>query len=224
MSQNKQRLSWLEMLKVNQRAYLLFYKRYPRMILSRFALIIWKALTPYVGIYFSALIIEELVGAKNPGRIRFLVLLTLFLIAAGSLVTALLEKWKNVQSAGMWLKIKKILSEKLFETDYVNLNETKNMELYSAICQNHNRRWLGPLSHSGRLRSPVPDGDSDPWRRLPDPFPFHKPGTGKCREIYHFKQSVICDFNRFDYAGSHLHFACTCRKSWTLSDQPGRYP
>ena len=73
MSQNKQRLSWLEMLKVNQRAYLLFYKRYPRMILSRFALIIWKALTPYVGIYFSALIIEELAGAKNPGRIRFLV-------------------------------------------------------------------------------------------------------------------------------------------------------
>ena len=72
MSQNKQRLSWLEMLKVNQRAYLLFYKRYPRMILSRFALIIWKALTPYVGIYFSALIIEELAGAKNPGRIRFL--------------------------------------------------------------------------------------------------------------------------------------------------------
>ena len=105
MSQNKQRLSWLEMLKVNQRAYLLFYKRYPRMILSRFALIIWKALTPYVGIYFSALIIEELAGAKNPGRIRFLVLLTLFLIAAGSLVTALLEKWKNVQSAGMKRKI-----------------------------------------------------------------------------------------------------------------------
>ena len=90
MSQNKQRLSWLEMLKVNKRAYLLFYKRYPRMILSRFALIIWKALTPYVGIYFSALIIEELAGAKNPGRIRFLVLLTLFLIASGSLVTALL--------------------------------------------------------------------------------------------------------------------------------------
>ena len=143
MSQNKQRLSWLEMLKVNQRAYLLFYKRYPRMILSRFALIIWKALTPYVGIYFSALIIEELAGAKNPGRIRFLVLLTLFLIAAGSLVTALLEKWKNVQSAGMWLKIKKILSEKLFETDYVNLNETKNMELYSAICQNHNSAGWG---------------------------------------------------------------------------------
>ena len=143
MSQNKQRLSWLEMLKVNQRAYLLFYKMYPRMILSRFALIIWKALTPYVGIYFSALIIEELAGAKNPGRIRFLVLLTLFLIAAGSLVTALLEKWKNVQSAGMWLKIKKILSEKLFETDYVNLNETKNMELYSAICQNHNSAGWG---------------------------------------------------------------------------------
>ncbi|CCY33001.1 aBC transporter related [Ruminococcus sp. CAG:60] len=143
MSQNKQRLSWLEMLKVNQRAYLLFYKRYPRMILSRFALIIWKALTPYVGIYFSALIIEELAGAKNPGRIRFLVLLTLFLIAAGSLVTALLEKWKNVQSAGMWLKIKKILSEKLFETDYVNLDETKNIELYSAICQNHNSAGWG---------------------------------------------------------------------------------
>lgn len=29
MSQNKQRLSWLEMLKVNQRAYLLFYKGIP---------------------------------------------------------------------------------------------------------------------------------------------------------------------------------------------------
>lgn len=65
MSQNKQRLSWLEMLKVNQRAYLLFYKRYPRMILSRFALIIWKALTPYVGIYFPPLLLKNRQGQRT---------------------------------------------------------------------------------------------------------------------------------------------------------------
>lgn len=113
------------------------------MITSRISLIIWKALAPYVGIYFSALIIEELSGNRSIERLRFLVLTSLLSAAGISLVSALLEKCKNTRSAGIGLKIKRILSEKLFDMDYIDLDDTKTMDLYTTILQNLNGQGWG---------------------------------------------------------------------------------
>lgn len=138
MSADRKNITWKESLKLNHRAYMLFYHKYPQMIISRMALIIWKALTPYVSIYFSSLVIGELSGNKNVKRIELLVILTLASAAGISFISALLEKWKNTRSAGMGLKIKGILCEKLFDLDYIKLDDPKTMELYSAIIQNLN--------------------------------------------------------------------------------------
>lgn len=140
---DKKNRTWKEILKLNHRAYLLLYRKYPQMLLSRLGLAIWKAFTPYLGIYFSALIIEELSSGHSTKRIWSLVALTLLSAAGVSVVTALLEKWKNTQNAGMGLKIKRILCDKLFDLDYVDLDDTRTMDLYTAIIQNLNGQGWG---------------------------------------------------------------------------------
>ena len=95
---NKKRMSVRETLKLNNRALSIFYRRYPQMVLSRFISVIWTALTPYVGIFLSALVIDELAGERNPQRLRVLVLTTLFFTALAALASALLNKSSNLAS------------------------------------------------------------------------------------------------------------------------------
>jgi len=47
-----------------------------------------------------------------------------------------LLKWQNSKSAGMYQKIKQILTEKLLDMDFVNVYDTKTQEMLSAIEQN----------------------------------------------------------------------------------------
>lgn len=57
MKTNEKNISLKEALQLNHRAYKLFYRYYPKLILSQISLTIWKALTPYIIIYLSALVI-----------------------------------------------------------------------------------------------------------------------------------------------------------------------
>ena len=138
MPKKAKRKSWSEMIKLNCRAFQIFCKRYPQMVLSRLLCVIWTSLTPYVGIYLSALVIDELAGSRNAARLRFLVLLTLGSAALIALISALLNKWKETRGAGLWFKVEHIFSEKLLDMDYVNLDETETAELLSTIRQNQN--------------------------------------------------------------------------------------
>ena len=124
--------------RANNRALKLVYKHYPQMVISHLISVVWNALTPYVGIFLSALVIDELVGNRNIERLQTLVIITLTSAAIIALGTALLNKWKNTQSAGEWLKIEHIVSEKMFDTDYVNLDDTHTAEMLSTIRQNFN--------------------------------------------------------------------------------------
>lgn len=126
----------LKALQLSNRALGILYKKYPQMLLSRLLYVVWTALTPYVGIFLSALVIEELAGSRNVQRLRLLVLATLTVAAVTALVSACLNKWKEAQNAGMWLKTENILSEKMLDMDYASLDETHTAELLSTIRQN----------------------------------------------------------------------------------------
>lgn len=114
----KKNMSWKNALKINVRAISLYLDRYPGMIISNIVSVIWKAITPYVNIYLSALVIDELMAAKNTQRLRLLVLLTLLSAAVAALVSVLLNKWKEVQDAGFWYKHEHIWTEKRMNMDY----------------------------------------------------------------------------------------------------------
>lgn len=136
MKKDKNLPKWSEVVKLSNRALLIFYKRYPQMVVSRFLNVIWSALTPYVGIYLSALVIDELAGNRDPGRLKNLVLLTLISAAVIALVSAFLNKWKETQNAGLWLKSFHIYSEKLLTLDYIDMDNTKTTELLAGIRSN----------------------------------------------------------------------------------------
>lgn len=137
MEKYKKQKSWREMRQLNVRAFRLLYERYPQMVLSGLLSVMWTALTPYVGIYCSALVIGELAGNKEPERLRMMVLLTLSSAAVIALVSALLHKWKETQNAGWWMKVERVFSEKMLEMDYANLDETETAERLSAIRNSH---------------------------------------------------------------------------------------
>lgn len=108
------------------------------MLLSRYISVVWDALTPYAGIYLSALVIDGLTGNRDPKRLKILVVVTLITAAMIALGTALLHKWKEIHSAGYWYKMNYLLSEKILNTDYTNLEDGKTAEKRTNLHWNMN--------------------------------------------------------------------------------------
>ena len=69
--------SMRETIRLNKRAIGIWWRESPGMLVSLFFYVVTGALLPYAGIYFSARIITELSGAKDPVILRNLVLLLL---------------------------------------------------------------------------------------------------------------------------------------------------
>lgn len=65
VKKDKKLLTWREAWKLNLRAFALIYKRCPHIIISRLVCVAWDALTPYIGIYLSALLITELTQGRK---------------------------------------------------------------------------------------------------------------------------------------------------------------
>ena len=138
MKKTESKVTLKRAFRANNRAFKLIYSHYPQMVLSYLLNVVWDALTPYVGIFLSALVIDELVGNRDVQRLQMLVIITLVSAAVIALGTALLTKWKNTQSTGDWIKIEHIVSEKILDTDYANLDDTHTSEMLSSIRQSFN--------------------------------------------------------------------------------------
>ena len=138
MKKKDKQISWSNAFKINNRAFKIFFKQYPKMIITRLISVIWNSLTPYVGIYLSALIINELAGNRNVERLKTLVLMTLISAAVISLITALLTKWQAIHNAVLWYKVDNIFIQKLLDLDYENCDNTYTSDLLHKIYQNQN--------------------------------------------------------------------------------------
>lgn len=143
MKNKKDKITFKRAYAANMRAMKLMYSLYPQMVSSSISLAVWNSLTPYIGIYLSALIVEELSGGRDTDRLIKLVLVTLAVSAAISLVTVFLNRWKNTQRSGEWIKFEHIISQKMLNTDYANLADTKTYEMLSTIRQNNNSGGWG---------------------------------------------------------------------------------
>ena len=129
---------WREVFKGINRARTLFRTFRPQMFLSRWLCIVWDSLTPYIGIYLSARIIDELAGARDPDRIAHLVLLTLISAVIISVVSVLLNRWMNIKNAWLWYTMEWIYANKMLSMDFTDMDNTKNHELLTQIRWNQN--------------------------------------------------------------------------------------
>ena len=82
-----------------------------------------EALSPFVTIWFSAKIINEIAGAKNVNTITLYVLLTISINFTFSMIKNALDKLIDEKESGMWNYFQKIFSDKQMSMDFVDLEE-----------------------------------------------------------------------------------------------------
>ena len=111
--------------------------RLPALILAS----VCKALAPYVTIWFSARLIDELAGLRRPDILFKWALLTVCTTGVMALVSAAANRWKLYTEHIHNPYKEKIFSEKFFAMDYQNLDNQRIRDQYSQISQNE--RWLG---------------------------------------------------------------------------------
>lgn len=104
--------SMCETIGLNKRAIGIWWRESPGMLVSLFFYVVTGALLPYAGIYFSARIITELSGAKDPVILRNLVLLLLGIESVAGLLYHYFKNRYTVERNDMTANLTQILSEK----------------------------------------------------------------------------------------------------------------
>lgn len=126
--------------RLNRRAFLLLLKKAPLFFISVLGEKVFTSMLPFVGIYFSAQIINALVlsysGAGDFSKIKNLVLLSLILTAFCMLVSSLFKRWANYEGLIVHYKIEDIYVKKFLSMDFKDTESSKNNELYARIWQN----------------------------------------------------------------------------------------
>ncbi len=154
---NKELLSWKETWKYSLRALKLFYRYRPGLLWIHTFYTVYTALTPFVNIFLSARIIEELSGGRDPHRLTLLVLLTLGLAALLSLITSLTRRHFRVEDQYLYWLERTIRADKILNMDYALVDDTKihekldTLEQYSSGAGRSLRRviWFYDMILSG---------------------------------------------------------------------------
>lgn len=142
----KDNISFKDALHINLRAIAVFYKLYPQVVISRLFYCSWQALTPYVGIWFSAEILTELSGNRDLGRLKVLVIGVLLLTGIVMLVNACLDRWRMNVSSGIDMKYDMMQSYKMLKMDFQDVDSPYTHKLLSQIREaHHNRYGMGKL-------------------------------------------------------------------------------
>ena len=93
-------------------------------------------LTPYVTIWLSARIINELAGRCRAKELWHLVVITILLEALLGILSAFLKHWKRSQSDLYEVKRRRIYSDKMLDMDYADIDKHENRELLGVVLQN----------------------------------------------------------------------------------------
>ena len=126
------------------RGYKLWWDANPKLLLSSALCAIVDALTPYVGIFLLALLLDEIAGSRDPHTLNRIVIASLISAAVLSLLSAVLSRWKNCHYHTLWHIEQKIYTTKLLSLDFKSVDDTHTHDLLSQIRQN--RQWnLGGL-------------------------------------------------------------------------------
>ena len=100
-----------------------------------------NALTPYVTIWFSAQLINELAGLRRTEMLLRWALLTVCTIAAVALLTAAAERWVKYGQHIHNPSVERLFIEKFYSMDYENLDNQQVRDLFHQIEGNAN--WQG---------------------------------------------------------------------------------
>ena len=128
---NSKKASLREVMHLNNRAFKILYHKYPRLFLSGGLYQSLHALSPYVGIYLSAQLINELAGTRNVERLQTWVLAALCSAAVLAFLEAVLQRWQTYEYNVAREDINSIYAQKMIEMDFFFVVSSKTQEDFS---------------------------------------------------------------------------------------------
>lgn len=128
----------IKALRCNMRAVLMWYRESPLMFFCDVASAVFASLSPYVGIWLSARIIDELSGGRDPGRLTALITATLLSYVLISLISLALSRWSASLTVSMSFYRQKLYADKMLSMDFSKMDEPATHNLYAQVKQHDN--------------------------------------------------------------------------------------
>ncbi|MGI6254403.1 MAG: ABC transporter ATP-binding protein [Acutalibacter sp.] len=158
MSKKESLAGFGETLHATLRSYKMWHKYAPKMLPSLVAYCAVSGISPYVTIYFSSQILNELSGARDPKRLLFLAALTVLLTAVLGFVTALLYRWQLACAKEMYYTQQKMETDKLLSMDFSAADDSHTHKLLTHMYEFYNWQGRGisfPLNYGENLIKPL---------------------------------------------------------------------
>ena len=127
-------MTFRERLAVTARGYRVLDRYCPGLIRAKVLSAAAEALSPFVTIWFSAGIINEIAGEKRAGRLALLVLLAVGLNYALSMIRNAMDRVVGEKESGMWNNFTKVFADKQMSMDYADL-ENRNIQKQKQKAQ-----------------------------------------------------------------------------------------
>lgn len=137
----RQRIGLPEVLRRTWRACAIYARQCPSWFAATAVSSLLVACGPYVTIWLSARLVDELAGRRDPGRLMQWTVLTLVVSAAVSLATSAAQHWKNREGATTSWSHKRILMSKMMDMDYQDVDDQRSYDAFLNVVQNDN--WAG---------------------------------------------------------------------------------
>ncbi len=157
MSYNKKTtlISYLQAWKLNMRAWKICWKCCPGYFISQTLALLANRILPLASIYFSARIIGELAGSRNPQKLLQWVLLELSSAAILKLLENIFQSWGKYEDMAAHLEANtRTFMNKMQQLDFADVDRQEVQDLYTQIQQNEN--WFGyGLMHAVTLYPPL---------------------------------------------------------------------
>ena len=134
--ETSKKLTFLESMNSNLRAYKIWWKLVPRYFYAHTCSAITKALAPFVTIWISAQLINELAGNRNPDTLFRWVLIELIVAAGFALLNGIFTRWSTYELEKAWVANDQVYMDKMLRLDFADIDRQYVYDLYSQIVQN----------------------------------------------------------------------------------------
>lgn len=120
-------------------------QRMPELLAATVLEALAGSLAPYVTIYFSARLIDEIAGRRNPDALLRLTVAVLAATGLVQLLAASLARWKKALQSPAYYAEETVYIEKYMQMDFSCMDDAHTRDLYAGIMQNRNWNMWGLL-------------------------------------------------------------------------------
>lgn len=133
--ETSKKLTFIESMKSNLRAYKIWWKLIPGQFYADTCNAITKAIAPFVTIWISAQLINELADNRNPEILFHWVIIQLITSAFFALLNGTFSRWSTYEQHKAYVAQDQIYMDKMLKLDFADIDRQYVYDLYSQIVQ-----------------------------------------------------------------------------------------